>query len=462
MSIAEKVRGKPSRRVLLATAGSLIAAPFLAACARQPATPDAQATKISAQETTIAQLRANAPTATRIPTPTLIPFFGPTPTKSEPRIAPTAAPARPTTRPAQEAKEKEPTASLGLIPTKISEERTSDFKAREFLDKNGKKDYLYKPEPGWKYVYTEFAVENKSSKTQLVGLSIDNLNRAILRTKDGFQYDRPVHYDVHGTPTAGVFDPTSTYFGFTRGGFPGINIFQSLPPGFRVQGVYNDATSPFTHPSSDDPEALFNRVCIRVGEQTSGYFLTIPPASPNMLRDLPTIEPGSFPQIDLTNGLVDVKSLKFPTDRPDSEFKDLGTTISIPGKGSLTIEKMPNEKFNEGKLVKFKVRFHNDSKGYGQVFKVTMKLFGNDGILYTKSESDALRASPDNQLYWDGVFVSSGEIPPGGDTFWVGKAEGSWSGKSNIYGPAFPVSPAFNGGKLMVSGDINEIFNVPP
>lgn len=335
---------------------------------------------------------------------------------------------KPAPSPAQESKEKEPIFPLVLLPIHISEEQTPDFKVtKKFREENpwyrsfGKKPL--KPQPGWKYIYVEFAIENKGNNTKVVSLDRRSLFASKIRTKEGFEYTNPIEFGYSGIVIPDrIFSPTNTYFNQN-----------ALPPGFRIVGVYNDLL--WAYPPAPEPdlkEGLINRVSFAVGEKTTDYKLSIP----------------GFPELDLTKDAVDMRSLKLPTDRPDSDFKNPGATINIPGKGSVTFEgavsRTPIQK--PGTKVNIRFRFHNNSIGYGQNFNLTTKLFGDDGILYTTSYNAdaAMKIFPNQPLSWDG-YIFGPYVPPGNtETQEVG----------------IVISSSLKSGKLVVSGDINEIFNL--
>lgn len=334
-------------------------------------------------------------------------------------------------KPAQESKEKEPIHPLVLLPIKITESKHLDFSFSDYVrleDFYRNPESIRAPQPGWKYVYVELAVENKGSRNTLVRL--DLFNQAVLHDKDGFQYKSP-------QPSL-TFELTRSYFGT---GYQ-VGIHENLPPGFRVIGVFSESAHPDV---PNDKTSLTSKVTFKVGEQTSGYKLKIP----------------QFPEVNLDTP-VKTESLRFPTDRPDSEFKELGTTINIPGKGRFTVEGVIDRRLfnpktawrgwqkeipNAGSKVKLRLRFHNDSKGYGQTFNIVMGLFGEDGILYTSSKQDGQiqKIFPNNPLFWSGYFVTSGEIAPGQD---------------RTVDQEITTSSRIKSGKLVVAGDINEIFNV--
>lgn len=367
--------------------------------------------------------------------------------ETRPTILPTSTKLVPT--PTQEAKEKESISSLALFPIRIEEASTAD----KF---NGGKGYPYEkelPESGWKYVYTEFGIENRSNKAALVMLNTLALRKSILRTKEGFQYAGPI--DVGHYPEGNL--TTSTYFGSgltdRSGGLEEI-MFNNLPPGFRALGVFSGLSE------SNNIKLSANRITFKVGEKTSGYRLLLgtPPISeydylshPNLPRAVP------FPELDITNGVIDTASLKFPTNRPDSEFKNLGTVINVPSKGSVLVERVMDRTFqrsDEGNVLSnsittIRFRFHNESAGYGQKFNLAVRFFGNDGILYTKhiasTDLSMVYAFPEQFLYWDGYPVLSNEVPPGAD---------------KIIDFKINTSSTVKNGKLAVSGDINEIFNL--
>lgn len=436
------LKGKIAR---IGLAPLTIATVALSGCSQEPTTPQVpiDANVSSAQFPNIKdrpltnQTLIPTPRSTEKPTPT------PIAKKENPLFIPTSP-------------EKEIANPIILLPVVISEETTPDFKAREYLTKKG--EYVSVPESGWKYVYSEFIVENRGNKTMLVTLNRGSLKNSVLRSQDGFEYRNPINLDSQ-IPDPNDYTrledrnllnwklrPTNTSFGdfFSSDIFssPASSIFNSLPPGFRVKGVFNSLLgSPMINFSPNDTEMYISRVTFRVGEKTSGYRLNVP----------------NLPEIDLRKGIASLSQLKFPTDRPDSDFKNPGTTINIPDKGSVTFEgivdrtpyvknsflKLPNK--NPGTEAKIKFRFHNGSIGYAQSFKLRAKIFGDDGILYTLLTQDAMKEFPNQPLYWDGYLVSAREVPPGND---------------RIEEVDIIISSGLKNGKLVVSGDINEIFNL--
>lgn len=449
MSIAETKTGRSpvlSRRRVLGLGVSLAAPviPALIACNRPPATPDARAT-ITAQETKIAQLTT------------------PPPDKPQTIFAPTAVPIAPTARPAgpaQENKEKEPTASLEILPTRVAETKTFNFKLSDDPTRYPDISRDDNAKPGWKYVYAEFAVENKGSRPMLVMLDYSNLEHATLQTSDGFKYEKPE-------------PPPKTY---TRLGLELLNVgqrglakftrtvYQSLPPGFRTRGavvdrgVGNYSLARFGLPVPNDTIAFLNRITFLAGEQTSGYKLSVAPTL-KFYEDPRLYNLVQFPEVDLSKGVVDAGSLKFPTSLPDSYFKNLGTPVSAPDKGPITIEKIvertvvsyyrtygQDEKIKDAATsVKIRINFRNENKGHDKRFNITMKLFGEDGMLYTNATEEAILAFPENPLYWGGFFVSSDELGPG---------------QSRTIDADIKTSLTVKRGKLVVTGDINAIYNI--
>lgn len=441
-------------------------------------TPDAQATTIADLKAENEKLRAAAaakeptvlPASPASPTPTALRRPDPTATaKPEPTFAPTAAPAKPTAAPIQptavvartatperriaEAEELEPVSGIVLVPTYVAEAKTFDFKDGTFQGKYPKEQRIAKP--GWNYVYAEFAVDNKKPTPQLIMLDSINLEEgAVLHTHDGFTYkpEKP--------------PKTSAYFGHRVGGFGGAlggsvrTVYQTLPPGFRALGAVIDRGAVTRFPDlwyPNNTTAFVNRVAFLAGEQTSGFKLKITPQL-KPYEDRRLFKPAPFSEIDLGKA-TDLKSLRFPTSRPDSEFKNLGTPVNAPGKGSMTIEKALERKdwpyrryYGDDSTVKgaasrvrMSVNFRNENKGYAKKFNVVMMLFGDDGMIYTNATEEAVVAFPEQPQYWGGFFLSSKDIGPG---------------QSQTLQADLFTSLTVKRGKLVVAGDINEIFNI--
>ncbi len=299
---------------------------------------------------------------------------------------------------------------------------------------------------GWKYFYLEFAVENKSNGLQLIAFGDGSYDKVLLVMKEGFNYQ-----PLLGTSTdrSIPFSQVNMIARATVEQKP-VLIPISLPPGFRVRGVGNDLT--VQRANSLGRVSPVNRLAFKVGKDTVPQKLVISPVTiPPM--DQAQGFPGSLPiagfqEPDLSKGPLNPDTVKYPTERPDSEFKNIGDTVEVPDRGSITIEAARKVQRQNATQIELKFRFHNSNKGYTKSFNLVMKFFGDDGILYTEAaeksqEKVAFRSQP---VTWDGYFVSTAEIAPNTDLV------------TERYVPGAP--PTLKGGKLMVSGDMNEIFNV--
>lgn len=335
---------------------------------------------------------------------------------------------RPTEKPTPASPEKETVNPIVLLPIKVEEKNLS---------------------PGWKFVSVKgFVVENKSNKIMLIPLNNSAFSKSVLKSQEGFAYKNPDNKaDWNCFGSSGGFNDRETLAQAQQKISPDLlrilktednavnpyYILNSLPPHFRVRGSFNYNTR--GNISADDIQLCKKGLKFIAGEKTSGYRLNVP----------------NFPEISLQNDTSSVDQLKFPTDRPDSDFKNPSTTINIPGKGSVAFEGAvsrtsiaPFTAELPGTKVKVRFRFHNDSIGYDQKFMLTIKLFGDDGILYTAMDDRAMNMFPTQPLYWDGYPIYT-YVPPSND---------------QIQEVDIVVSSTLKSGKLMVSGDINEIFNL--
>ncbi len=419
----EKDSHRPTRppERILHSALAVIAITTFSACSQPPENPSSVAipTAVTGNSAQFPNIKDRPLTnQTLVPTPTPIPrpTEKPTPTptiKKETSSSNISSPEKGIINP------------IILLPIKVEEKNVS---------------------PGWKSVSMGFVAENRSNKTMLILLDPYNFGDSVLKSQEGFSYKNTDHFSDNGICFGSFASPyEETTVQKLRSSLspellkiiskgPGFHEFNSIPPHFRTRGIFRISVNGVCNEKS---------VNFTVGEKTSGYKLNVP----------------NFPEIDLHKDAISLDQLKFPTDRPDSDFKNPGTTISIPGKGSVTFEgvvgKTPNVDYSlytlpiekRGTMVKLRFRFHNDNIGYGQQFNLATKLFGDDGILYTTtSMSESLiKAFPNQPLYWDGYFVQAYEVAPGNDA----TVEVSILTSYNV-----------KGGKLAVSGDINEIFNL--
>lgn len=229
-----------------------------------------------------------------------------------------------------------------------------------------------KTEEGWKWVLIELGFENVGNDPIDVvppGLSRNQFQNAKLLTREGFQYGL---YDSgnHGGYCShlGLSELTSSPEGNPRV----YAIEGGLPQAFRTKGVYSSGT-PFGGIYSP-------RLCFAVAEKTSGYKLQLP----------------GFSEIHLEEDLKRVQNLNFPTDRPESDYKELSGSFPIPNKGTLTIlgiqrarvmgwvgKSRDDDRPREVEGLKIKVRFDNASLGYNQGFSVGLNIFSNDGVFYS-------------------------------------------------------------------------------
>lgn len=313
---------------------------------------------------------------------------------------------------------------------------------------SGAPDPNGKPEQGWKYVQISLGLENRSNRLLLPDFDAHAVANSILSVAEGFVY-HPV-------------DSQSSFGG---------NAPNSIPAGFRVKASYNAGIGDnWQSDRPDDLSSIVSKLTFKVGEtthisrlQTGASQYLDPSRYGSAYKTLLT----QLPNIDFSQGPADDTNLKYPTDRPDTDFRELGTTITVPQKGSVTFQGIsartvwPLTSVNPGSLVKIRIRFHNDSAGYGQSFNFKVKFFGDDGVLYTYNRSSGY--GPDVPLpsahpeYWDGFTVTSGDADNDAPSMSEGEVPPS---ADKVVDAPIRVSSTVRSGKLMVSGDINEIFNV--
>lgn len=269
-----------------------------------------------------------------------------------------------------------------------------------------------KTEEGWKWVLIELGFENVGTDpldAVPAGLTRDQFQKAKLLTSEGFLYelyDRGNHtgYCSH----LGLSELTSSPEKTPRA----YAIEEGLPQAFRMRGVYWSGT-PFGGIYSP-------RLCFKVAEKTSVYRLQVP----------------GFSAINLEENYKRVQSLSFPTDRPESDYKELSGSFSIPNKGTLTflgIQRVrvagwvgkagDDDRPREIEGLKIRARFDNASLGYNQDFSVGLKIFDNAGVLY-----------------------------PSGLSVTVGP------GLSKETAAIIPAR--LTSGKIVATGDLNDIFNL--
>ncbi|MBI4059280.1 hypothetical protein HY404_03520 [Candidatus Microgenomates bacterium] len=248
-------------------------------------------------------------------------------------------------------------------------------------------------EEGWKWVTLLYGFENTGKDTvSLVSLSLANstIGPVQVLTQEGFQY------------SCGSF---------------GSDIGQvSIPPKFRLIGTWHYGAYGGVN------EASFGQTNCRISGKTTPTILQVP----------------NFTEIDFKKGLVDINSFKFPTDLPDSSFKELvGTSFSTPNKGRIDFLEVQQKlrPSNDGKIdITLKLRFKNDNIGDNQTFNLLFPgIFATDGIFYETSTASAYR--------YEYLNIT---VPPGGTK----------EGEVKLYMPR-PVE-----GKLIVDGDLKEIFNL--
>ncbi|MDO8504024.1 MAG: hypothetical protein Q7S60_05075 [bacterium] len=261
-------------------------------------------------------------------------------------------------------------------------------------------------EEGWKWVVVQLGFENAGRQGVLAGLTREEMKSMTVQTHEGFQYGNTgfafsplnhacsrgftVRIDEMGQRSAlGDTDRTSdgTY---------------ELPPGFKITGYV-----------SHGQEYPAFQACFKVAQNTSGYRLVVP----------------GFPEIDLEKELTAAGQMKFPTDHPDSDFKELGETITIPGQGKMTLLEFRRDGY--------KVRFENESQGYAASLTFGYTVVDTQGVWWTHG-----RWSPTSVMAPDVMTVGPGLSEEFVKTF-----------KS-------PLSQTIRGGKLLCGGNINQIFNL--
>lgn len=231
-----------------------------------------------------------------------------------------------------------------------------------------------KPEEGWKWVSVLYGVENSASQSHAVPKF-----SATLVTNEGFEYKQ--NEDISD----------------------GVDLVV-LPPHFRTIGVWSFGGY------GELNAARFAQRLFKIAEKTTPSKLKIT----------------GFPDVDLTRGIVDVKNLKFPTDRLDSDFEKFGTEISVGNKGKIAFVDVnevpkPGSYNKNGMGIVLRLGITNASLGGNTTFSLNFPgIFSNDGIFYQSGERLNVSVGPglskEYQLVlWMPQKGVQGKLPVAGD-----------------------------------------------
>lgn len=261
------------------------------------------------------------------------------------------------------------------------------------------------PDEGWQSIRTQIVVENTSSNYQ--SFSVGN---GTISTAEGLRYN---------------------YATSIREGAPGT--FE-LPPGFRMQGWKSIWLG-------NKWEQKLLEFVFKVPKTTSGYQI--------QSRNTNVVAAGGE--------TINPETLKYPTERPDSDFREIGTTITTRRGGKVTILEFVRDddatrEYQAGPsryrapdtlLYRVKVRFQNTNIGGDEQFKIKFgNLWGNDGFVYGFSS------------VWYKISRGLNSIASTEISTLVGP------GLQKDVEAFVEVHTALSGGKLKITGDIDEIFNL--
>lgn len=403
----ELLRRRPVLTGIAGLGGSILTAALVAGCEQSSASP-LSTVGPNLQTTVDAAVRA---------------------TVSASKPAPTPLPPRPTA--AIEQEKNGETASAKVTLVKITEIKGPVSVGQGLLPPP-----ISSLSEGSKLIVLDFALDNPDSRSPATTtIAMTAYEEFHLITQDGASH----------TP-----DFMSMPF-FKANRVPNI-----LPPGFRARGIVtNDIRSLdgkkvpkevfynpyYTHP--DDAALKKAQFMFYLKNQAVPVRLKTPAG-----------------EIDLQKKPTGTDQLKFPTDKPDSNFNELGSAISIPGKGPISIEiaerkplyrlytregessRPPDEKI--GNTIVFKAFFRNDSKDAQRKVDLVVRFFGEDGILYTAYNQESERIFPTKPSIGDGYLTRVFASP-------------SQRQSANV---ELVISSSVRRGKLVVSGEIDAIFNV--
>ena len=191
---------------------------------------------------------------------------------------------------------------------------------------------------GFKYVVVTYALENNSPYWgKLVMVS----HRSYITTEGGFQYWNEL--------------PRLLYEGMV------------IPPGIVMPNV---------------------QVKYKVAN-TQNHFVAV--LYPGRIAWVWCLLPGSENRNEFMNDPIvlnlekDVRSVSYPTERPDSDFQSITESIQIPGKGTLKLLDLSRK---AGSVV-IRFKFTNTSAGYETSGRISAYMIGNDGIVHWDESGNA-------------------------------------------------------------------------
>jgi hypothetical protein len=285
----------------------------------------------------------------------------------------------------------------------------------------------YPAEQGWRWIRVESGIENRGN--QPLELSENETGyRPVIRTAEGYEYGS--NYDNQYVGIMNWFEPVV-----------------GLPPGFRCKGVIasgygNDEVPCGDVTSMEELLGAFSPIgswVFKVAQNTSGYRFSLP----------------GFPELNLDEEIAKNSGLKYPTDRPDSDFPDIDGSSFTIGDGPIRLTFGPLKRepdlagtgmvLGEGPFLSglqyysFDIESENLDAGYEHSFFFQMRSLADDGVVCYNS----LVRELDEAVYVKDVCL---QVPLGPGI----------STKSSLL-LAFPASVA--SAKLILTGDVNEVFN---
>jgi hypothetical protein len=226
------------------------------------------------------------------------------------------------------------------------------------------------PNNGFIQYDVRLALQNDSDHWQYFSGCVNN---GTVETQEGFTYPvsrgAPI-YCFHLDPCSGksLLTPLSNL------------QFLPVPPHFRLVGQRVRGLG------ECGGEDMYLDVTFRAAQTAQPTRLKIP----------------GFRDVDLTSP----KSFAFPTDRPRSDFKNLGDTLEIPGKARLKISRVSTDTSSGSLAMNISLEFHNLNPGYQTKIDFYCGAVGKSGIVSVKSFSPSAGPSQTVKMT-DTIYIGS-------------------------------------------------------
>lgn len=216
-------------------------------------------------------------------------------------------------------------------------------------------------EEGWKRVVVDLAIENASSYWGRITID-PTQGSALLTTEGGFSYQ------AEAGNLRIPAELSTEYSGLNLRANQPINA-PYLPPGFRASGYSERNLDPFL-------------LSFRVAETQTTYTLTLESVSVDCLLAGPESVTQTIPPVSLDLA-KDVRTLSYPSDRPQSEFSGFLAPLYVADVGEFRFTDIRRKQDGGAYDLELHFLISNESQGYeisGHVGRDAY-IIGDDGVV---------------------------------------------------------------------------------